>query len=63
MGLRSPVSLNRVKVERLPGATVPAGGPVLQNLADRIVNYWQADLKKPETHELLQDKYKSLLLY
>ena len=48
-----------VEAERPPGATVPAGDPVLQNLADRVVKYWQADLKKSETHKVLQDKYKT----
>ena len=48
-----------VEAERPPGANVPAGDPVLQNLADRVVKYWQADLKKSETHKVLQDKYKT----
>lgn len=51
--------LSAVEAERPPGAAAPAGDPVLQNLAERVVKYWQADLKKSETHKVLQDKYKT----
>ena len=51
--------LSAVEAERPPGATAPAGDPILTNLAERVVKYWHSDIKKSDTYKTLQDKYKT----
>ena len=51
--------LSAVEAERLPGTTNSTGKPVLPNLAERVVRYWNSDIKKSETYKILQDKYKT----
>ena len=49
--------LSAVEAERPPGITNSTGKPVLPNLAERVVRYWNSDIKKSETYKILQDKY------
>eukprot|EP00794_Sanderia_malayensis_P013139 gene13139-14492_t len=50
--------LSPVEAERPPGNVAPTGDPILPNLAERVVKYWQTDVKKAETFKILQEKYK-----
>ena len=51
--------LSAVEAERPPDINTKTGEPVLQNLAERVIKYWQTDIKKSETHKLIQEKYKT----
>eukprot|EP00794_Sanderia_malayensis_P013520 gene13520-14932_t len=51
--------LSAVEAERPPGSVAPTGDPILPNLAERVVKYWQTDVKKAETFKILQEKYKT----